>query len=676
MPSHPRVTILNVNDDDANRYAVSRMLRKAGFEVWEASTGEDALRRVTGGPDLVILDVKLPDISGMEVCRRIKADPATARTIVLHLSAISAHGSDRLQGLEGGADGYLTQPVTASELIANVKALLRIRQAEDLARVAARQWETTFDAIGDGVCLLGRDGSVLRCNRATTEILGKTFRELIGRPLGEVALDVMAPAEAALLDRLGAAVATGGSGVGTPASRESLEVRIGERWFQANADPVIDDRGGATGSVLILADITERKLLEAALRRHAEELAEAAHRKDEFLAMLSHELRNPLGPIRNALHLLRLRGSDPASIQRMREVVERQIRHMTRLVDDLLDVSRITRGKILLRYVRLDLARLARDTAEDHRLTVEEAGLTLALELPEAPIWVVGDPTRIAQMLDNLLHNAVKFTDAGGTITVRVSAEPEECQAVVSVTDTGVGIAPEMLPRVFGIFEQADSSLDRSRGGLGLGLALVKGLVQMHGGEVRAESEGPGRGARFTLWLPLEQAGASEGDASVPREKSARVLVVEDNRDAAETLRELMDLLGHEVEVAYSGPEGLAAARRFRPDVVLCDLGLPGMDGYALAAELRGSPETAHARLIAVSGYGQMEDRIRAREAGFDLHLTKPVDPERLSRLLAAWEAHGDPLVAETLAMGAYDRESRRSSPQGHRDREIPPRTR
>jgi PAS domain S-box-containing protein len=502
-----------------------------------------------------------------------------------------------------------------------------------------------------------------------TEILGKGFRELIGRPLGEIAIDVLESDEAALLERLPEA------GEGTSA-RESLEVRIGERWFQANADPVSDDRNGVFASVLILADITERKLLEEALRRHAEELAQAAHRKDEFLAMLSHELRNPLGPIRNALHLLRLRGSDPTIIQRIREVVDRQIRHMTRLVDDLLDVSRITRGKILLRYVRLDLARLARDTAEDHRMAVEEAGLTFTLDLPATPVWVVGDPTRIAQVLDNLLHNAVKFTDAGGAIAVRLSAEATACQAMVSVTDTGVGIAPEMLPRVFAIFEQADSSMDRSRGGLGLGLALVKGLVQMHGGEVRAESEGSGRGATFTFWLPLGQAGKAESETPAPDEKSARVLVIEDNRDAAETLRELLDLHGHEVEVAYSGTEGLAAARCFRPDVVLCDLGLPGMDGYAVAAELRSSPETARARLIAVSGYGQMEDRDRAREAGFDLHLTKPVDPERLSRLLAEWEARGDALVAETLAMGTYDRESRRPCVDGRPDREIRPRAR
>jgi PAS domain S-box-containing protein len=656
MPSHRPVTLLNVNDEDASRSAISRILRKAGFEVWEAATGEEALRRVTGIPDLVILNVQLPDMSGLEVCRRIKADRATASTIILHLSAASAPSADRVQGLEGGADGYLSQPVTASELVATVKALLRVRQAEELARAAARQWETTFDAIGDGVCLLARDGSLLRCNRAMTEVLGKRFQELIGHPLREVFGAAVAPEAAVILERLATTV---GTGEGAPA-RESLEIRIGERWFQVNADPVTDERGGETGSVLILADITERKQLGDALQQRARELAEAARRKDDFLAMLSHELRNPLGPIRNALHLLRLRGADPASIQRMRRVVERQVHHMTRLVDDLLDVSRITHGKILLRYVRLDLARLVRDTAEDHRMTVEEARLSLQLDLPEPPVWVVGDPTRIAQILDNLLQNAVKFTDVGGRITVRLTADPGACQAVVSVTDTGIGIAPEMLSRVFDIFEQADRSLDRSRGGLGLGLALVKGLVQMHGGDVSVQSEGTGRGATFTFWLPIEQEARDESEAESPRSTGAKVLVVEDNRDAADTLRELLDLLGHQVEVAYSGPEGLAAARRFRPDVVLCDLGLPGMDGYALAAELRAGPETAHARLIAVSGYGQEEDRDRSRDAGFDLHLTKPVDPERLTGLLSEWEAHGDPMVAESVGMDAGDREGRR----------------
>jgi signal transduction histidine kinase len=382
----------------------------------------------------------------------------------------------------------------------------------------------------------------------------------------------------------------------------------------------------------------ERKRLEEELRQQATELAEADRRKDEFLAMLAHELRNPLTPIRNAMELMRRCAGDPQTVERTRGVVERQVHHLARLIDDLLDVSRITRGKIWLRYEWVDLARLVRELVEDARSALEAAGLTLILELPRAPVSVWGDPVRLAQAVGNLLQNAAKFTDRGGQVTVCVAPDPAGHQAAVTVRDTGIGIAPEVMPHLFQPFVQADRSLDRSRGGLGLGLALVKGLVEMHGGEVHVQSAGPGQGSEFALLLPLAQAPVERRELPAPAgsaPRPCRILVVEDNPDAAETLRDLLELSGHEVAVAYSGPAGVATAREFWPEVVLCDLGLPGMDGCAVAAELRRDPATAAARLIAVTGYGQEEDRRRCREAGFDLCLTKPVDPTQLERLLA-----------------------------------------
>jgi signal transduction histidine kinase len=384
-------------------------------------------------------------------------------------------------------------------------------------------------------------------------------------------------------------------------------------------------------------DRAARRRLEEELRQRAEELAEANRRKDEFLAMLGHELRNPLGPIRNALTLLRMCNlTDPDALE-AREVVERQVGYLSRLVDDLLEVFRIRKGKLRLKQERLDLARLVRQTAEDHRPALEAAGLTVAVEAPDEPVWTTGDPTRLAQVLGNLLHNAGKFTNRGGRVAVTLTADAPGRRAFLAVRDTGIGIAREMLPHVFETFTQADGGLDRARGGLGLGLALVHKLVELHGGQVAAHSAGPGTGAEFTVALPLrpELAPAPAGRPEVvPAGKGLKILIVEDNADAARTLGTLLTRFGHQVRESRSGLAGVDEAKRWQPDVVICDLGLPEMDGYAVARALRADPATASARLIALSGYGLEEDRRRSREAGFELHLTKPADPFELRRLL------------------------------------------
>ncbi len=410
----------------------------------------------------------------------------------------------------------------------------------------------------------------------------------------------------------------------------------GVRHYDLIVEPRRDERGAIIGVCGAAYDITDRKRAEEALR-------EADRRKDEFLAMLAHELRNPLAPIRNAVGVLKLVGSTDGQAGRARGMIERQVAHLARLVDDLLDVSRISRGKILLRKERADLVALVRAAIEDHRPLLENAGLTLLVELPDRPLWVLGDPTRLSQVVGNLLHNANKFTDAGGTVVVRLEAGPDdEGVAVLTVRDTGIGLEAAMLDRLFEPFSQADRSLDRSRGGLGLGLALVKGLVDLHGGRIQASSAGIGQGAEFVVRLPLDQTEPESlppASPAAPSGQPLRVLVIEDNEDTAESMQWLLELGGHEVAVAHNGPAGLDLARVFRPDVVLCDIGLPGsMDGYAVARALRADPKLLGVRAIALSGYGQAEDQRKARQAGFDHHLTKPVSLEDLQRFLQAPE--------------------------------------
>jgi PAS domain S-box-containing protein len=443
-------------------------------------------------------------------------------------------------------------------------------------------------------------------------------------------------------------------------SSEEVEYRVFTRsgalkWCSASWGPLLDGEGRQVGVQGREHDVTEHKRMEEELRRRADDLAAAGRHKDAFVATLAHELRNPLAPVRNALHILRLRGGDPATLAWAGDVLERQVGHLGRMIDDLLDVSRITRGKVVLKRERVDLARLVRVAAEDQRADLERAGLVLEIDLPPTALWVEGDSMRLAQVLDNLLSNAGKFTPPRGRVTVRLNGPLAGAsgwcgpgagasgwsggRARIVVRDTGVGIAPDLLPRLFETLTQADTSLERSQGGLGLGLALVKGLVELHGGTVEAHSAGMGQGAEFVVTLPLEQpapAAKAPAPAAGAAGQRLRILMVEDNRDGAETLQTLLQLAGHEVALAVTGPEGVALAHEFHPDVVLCDIGLPGMDGFDVGRALRRDPVTAASRLIVLSGYGQEEDRRKSHEAGFDLHLTKPVDPSELQRLLRA----------------------------------------
>jgi two-component system CheB/CheR fusion protein len=404
--------------------------------------------------------------------------------------------------------------------------------------------------------------------------------------------------------------------------------------------PMLLALGAVTAERAEALRLVEGALDEQKRARHRAELAEEAlreadGRKNEFLGILSHELRNPLAPIRNALHLLDRLPGDSAEASRARAVVKRQTDQLTHLVDDLLDVTRISRGKIQLHRTRLDVDELVRHVAEDHRPLFAPRAVALTLSIEEGRHWVDADPTRLAQIVGNLLQNAAKFSNTRGNVLVEVQ-QGERADVIVRVSDDGIGIAPELLPHVFEPFTQADQSLQRGMGGLGLGLALAKGLAELHGGRMEARSPGLGRGADFTLALPLMSDSPVAAAAGPSRRPLARrrVLVIEDNLDAAETLRGVLEMNDQEVAVAHDGQEGLAKARALNPDVILCDIGLPGLSGYEVARQIRADPSLSPT-LIALTGYALADDQRRAFEAGFDHHLAKPFALTELERVLA-----------------------------------------
>lgn len=536
------------------------------------------------------------------------------------------HKDGRWRWLEATRTNLLNDP-SVQAVVSNYRDITEQREAQQARAELAAIVESSEDAI------IGEDlqGIITSWNKGAERLFGYDAEEVVGKPVS--LLHSTEPSEERnLLELL--------------RSGERIEplqtVRLrkdGSRVdVSLSVSPIRDSKGKVVGAAKIARDIGPQKHLEDELRRHAEELAEAHRQKDQFLAMLAHELRNPLAPLRTGVHILRQSQTPSAIRERTHDMMDRQLRHLSRLVDDLLDVSRIVRGKIQLRKERLDLRRLVRTVAEDRRPVLEQVGLTLLMDIPETPVCVMGDQTRLTQVLNNLLDNSVKFAKGRNIVTMRLLADGEHRQAVLSVRDEGIGIEPELLPRLFTPFLQADRSLDRSRGGLGLGLAMVKGLAELHGGSVEAFSEGAGRGAEFTVRLPLEQelpALSETPTGSQPSGQPLHILIIEDNRDAADSLRLLLNLTGHEARVAYTGPHGVASAKEWRPDVVLCDIGLPGIDGYEVARQIRRLPGMAKALIVAITGYGQDPDVQRSKEAGIDYHFLKPIDPAQLKRLLA-----------------------------------------
>ena len=399
--------------------------------------------------------------------------------------------------------------------------------------------------------------------------------------------------------------------------------------------PVLDSSGALRAYCKVMRDRTDWKRQEEELRNRAEALTRADQEKDEFLAVLAHELRNPLAPIFYALQVLEK--DDPALRRQAHGIVERQVQRLARMIDDLLDINRVSTGKIELRREPVTLRAIVEHAAETVRPLFESRRQAFSVSLPEEEVWIDADAARLEQVLVNLLHNSAKFTGDGGSISVR--AERPDDYIIVRVTDNGTGIPSDLLPHIFDLFKQGSRSLDRPQGGLGIGLTLARQLVEMHGGSIEAHSRGAGQGSEFTIRLPVipraaEPGALPEAAASIPV-RPLRILVVDDNEDTAEMMSMLLGMDGHDVEVAHTGPSALEAAAAHRPDVIVLDIGLPGLDGYQVAQRLRQDPAMKEVLLIAASGYGQDSDRRRSWEAGFDHHLVKPVDPGEIQRLLA-----------------------------------------
>ncbi|WP_437949485.1 ATP-binding protein [Sorangium sp. So ce296] len=507
-----------------------------------------------------------------------------------------------------------------------------------------REWlRVTLVSIGDAVIATDVDGRVVFMNPVAEQLTGWTEGEATGRPVTEV-FHAIHEATREPIENPAGRVLREGRIVGL-ANHTLLVTRGGgETPIDDSAAPIRDASGEVIGAVLVFRAIAERRALERLAEQRLAELVLADRRKNEFLAMLAHELRNPMAAILTATTLLRTPEEDPEAGYAA-QVVERQVRHMARLVDDLLDVARISQGKISLRTELVDVSRVLQRSVETSRKLIEvgrhELHLSIAGDLPP----VQGDATRLEQIFCNLLNNAAKYTPPGGHVWL--SARGDHDEVVVSVRDDGVGIAPELLPYIFDVFVQGDRSLHRSRGGLGVGLALVRRLVELHGGSCSCVSAGVGQGAEFIVRLPAVRgevvaAGAREREPAAGGAR-LRIAVVDDNHDAANLLAVALKRWGHDVVVAHDGLEALELLRAHRPDVAVLDIGLPGMDGYELARRLRREPALDRCTLIAVSGYGQDAHRKRAVDAGFDHHLLKPVEPSALMALLAGVTPTGGP---------------------------------
>ncbi|MBN3890641.1 MAG: response regulator [Nostoc sp. JL31] len=646
--SEPRVKILHVDDNEANRYVVTRILQNAGFSVVEAATGTTGLEAVANfQPDLVILDVQLPDISGFEVCRQIKANPETAFIPVLHLSASFVQSQDKAEGLDSGADAYLVQPVEPIELLATLRSLLRIRRAEEAALSSAREWQTTFDSMNDGVSLVDREGIIMRCNRAMMQLFCKPSHEILGYAHHEL-----------MGAKLGIGDGTCFRRAKATHQRQILEFQSQERWFAKTIDPVIDGHGTLTGAVFILSDITERKQAEALLQEQNDRLnqlmislqqkteqAQQANRiKDEFLAVLSHELRSPLNPILGWARILQKSHQDAAKTQYALETIERNAKLQAQLIEDLLDVSRILQGKLSLNTVPVGLNFTIKAALETVRLAAEAKSIQIQTIFEPNVGPVLGDSGRLQQVVWNLLSNAIKFTSQGGRVEVRLETIKDEVDThsaeytQITVSDTGRGISGDFLPYVFDYFRQADGTTTRKFGGLGLGLAIVRHLVELHGGTIQAASPGEGQGAVFTVKLPLitasklNQVNTADRDRSDLNLNGLQTLLVDDDKDSREFIAFVLEQYGAQVTEVDSAHDALNILMQTKFDLLISDIGMPDMDGYTLIRQIRKqSPDRGREiPAIALTAYAGETDRQQALAAGFQQHISKPIELEVL----------------------------------------------
>jgi signal transduction histidine kinase len=546
-----QVNILIVDDEPKNLTVLETVLDDPGYRLVRANSGEQALLALMADEFAVlVLDVRMPGMTGFELAQMVKERRKTARVPIIFLTAYYNEDQHILEGYGSGAVDYLHKPVNAAVLRSKVAVFAELHRSGRALAVA---------------------------NRALVDEVAERRR-----------------AEARLSEL-----------------NETLDLRVTERT-------------------------TALQISDAHLR-------EANRRKDEFLATLAHELRNPLAPVRSAVQVLRLKGPENPEVQWASELIERQVQAMSRLIDDLMDVSRINQGKIDLRREPIELVDILHDAVETTRPVIDAFRHRFTMALPPEPLELDADPTRLAQAFMNLLNNAAKYSDPGGSIELTASKEAGE--VVVSVKDTGIGIDAERLESVFEMFSQVETALSRSRGGLGIGLSLTQRLVELHGGTVQARSAGLGRGSEFVVRLPLaaRQAEAAPAPAGSSAEsvfaapgRGLRILVADDNRDAADTMAVLLEVMGHSVRYVHDGEAAVLEAVSFEPDVVLLDIGMPKLNGYEACRKIRAHPGTASMKIIAVTGWGQPEDRLSSESAGFDHHLVKPVDPMELGELISS----------------------------------------
>ena len=637
-------TVLVVDDNPATRYSTARVIRAAGFRTQEACSGAEALALSAQGVSGVVLDVHLPDIDGFEVCRQIRARPATEMLPVVHLSAAYIRDEDRVTGLNAGADGYLVHPVEPAVLVATLQALIRARTAEDELRRSEQRFRAIYDHAQSGIALVDAEGRFTDVNPALSRLLGRPASELQGQPISD-----FAPAEWQAFVR--EQVARSASD-GAPWRGEFPLLAAGGRRLQLEWSVSPHVEPGVR--IAIASDVSERHELEERRRellereQAARAMAERHSRtKDDFIAVLSHELRTPLNAIVGWVHILKRRGATPEAAKGL-DAIERNVKTQARIISDILDVSRINSGKLRLEREWTDAAELIDSSLESLGGSLQEKRIQVASEVADAdaPAWI--DPARFQQIFWNLMTNAIKFSPPGGRIDVTLRRRDD--RLVLAVQDYGQGIPVDFLPHLFDRFTQSDAPGNRRHGGLGLGLSIVKHLVDLHGGSVAAQSAGPGLGATLRVDLPAEpdelpvpdepdtESGGLDERRDVADLRGLDVLLVEDDHEASEMMTLVLAERGAKVRTAPDFATAVAALEQQWPDVLVSDIGLPGRDGYELVERARalqserGAPPLP---AIALTAFGRREDRAKALRAGFDLHLGKPLKPHVLLDAIA-----------------------------------------
>jgi len=624
-PNELRVLILAPSGRDS---AASRsILNRARIETMICTSAAVISREVESHAGALLLgEEALTETTVRALSEVLRRQPSWSD---LPIIVLTGPGPDSVTAVTAmtrlGNVTLLERPVRVTSLVSTIRAALRARhrQYELRDRLKLQMLHAAIVESSDDA-MVGKttEGIILTWNKGAERLFGYTAEEAVGQPVTMLIPPERRDEETAILAR----IARGESVDHFETVRVTKDGRRVD--ISLSVSPIRDAASQIIGASKVARDISARKRDEQALR-------EADRRKDEFLATLAHELRNPLAPIRNSLGLLEQASRTDPQIERVRGILQRQVTHMVRLVDDLMELSRITRGSIELRTERLNLSEAIRGAVETSEPWMLSAGIKLRLELPPEPLYIEADPIRLAQIVSNLLNNAIKFS--GPSREIRLGARGEAGEAVVWVRDFGVGIPSDMLERVFDMFTQVGGASRGGQSGLGIGLTLVRSLVQMHGGTVTAASEGLGKGSEFTFRLPLVQVPAPATRPPAPRRRPVlgiRVLVVDDNRDAADSMGLLLKRAGAEVEVVHDGCQALSTVERFHPAVVLLDIGMPGMDGYEVARRIREQPTLHDVMLIALTGWGQADDRRRSLSAGFDHHLTKPAGLDALRALL------------------------------------------